>query len=154
MDIWSKQKRSRVMARIRSRDTSPELAIRRRLHSLGLRYVLGGRHLPGRPDIVFPRWRLAVFIHGCFWHQHPGCIDGRLPHTRRSYWVPKLKGNIVRDARARRRLSRMGWRVVRIWECEIHKRPLRGLRRILRVISQRGSPSLRCRAGAALSRCI
>ncbi|MGX7894425.1 very short patch repair endonuclease [Tsuneonella sp. HG222] len=110
--------RSETMARVRSKDTSPELALRRALHAAGLRYRLHAR-LPGSPDIVFGKARLAVFVHGCFWHSHDGCKRARIPSTRQDYWIPKLKRNVERDQASIEALIGLGWRVIVAWECEL-----------------------------------
>jgi len=137
MDIWSKRKRSTVMSRIRSADTKPELAVRRYLQAIGVRYRLHAKSLPGTPDIVVPSRRVAIFVHGCFWHQHHNCIDGRIPKSRRSYWLPKLRGNVRRDAAVAKRLRRKGWRVLRLWECKVERNPCRALAQLLRSIEAR-----------------
>ncbi|WP_089923294.1 very short patch repair endonuclease [Caulobacter sp. UNC279MFTsu5.1] len=114
-------KRSLQMSRIRSADTKPEILVRRAIHARGFRFRLQRRDLPGRPDIVLPRHRLAIFVHGCFWHQHQGCKLASTPKTRQDYWEPKLAGNVERDARAVGALEAMGWRVQVIWECDTRK---------------------------------
>lgn len=110
--------RSALMARIGGRDTGPELRVRRFLHARGLRYSLHDRHLTGRPDIVFRCRRIAVFVHGCFWHRHPGCSATRTPKTRLEFWEPKFRANVARDEQVRSALTEQGWRVIVIWECE------------------------------------
>lgn len=117
-DIVDPSTRSRMMGRIRGRDTKIEVRIRKALHARGLRYRTDVRGLPGRPDIVFARWRAAVFIHGCFWHAHD-CELYRLPATRPEFWQNKLGGNAARDARNRAELLNAGWRVATVWECAI-----------------------------------
>src|SRR5437016_10732119 len=108
------------MSRIRSKDTKPELLVRRLIHTLGYRYRLHRRDLPGVPDLVFPSRRAVIFVHGCFWHRHKRCKGGaRAPKSRLKYWKPKLEGNSVRDARNRKSLLRNGWRVLVIWECQL-----------------------------------
>ena len=107
------------MSRIRSKGTKPEMTVRRLLHSMGYRYRLHRRDLPGNPDLVFPRWRKAIFVHGCFWHQHPGCKISRQPKSNQNYWLPKLERNTVRDAEHQAQLREMGWDVLVIWECEV-----------------------------------
>lgn len=114
----SPKRRSWNMAQIRSENTKPEVAVRRLLHRAGYRYRRGRSELPGRPDIVLTRWKTIVFVHGCFWHQHRGCIDCSRPATNSSYWLPKLARNVSRDRAVRRALRRAGWRVVVVWECE------------------------------------
>lgn len=111
--------RSENMARIRSINTIPELRVRRVLHALGYRYRLHVRDLPGKPDIVFRRQRKVIFVHGCFWHQHSGCADGRLPRSRNDYWIPKLEKTIARDKMHIAQLRELGWGVLIIWECEM-----------------------------------
>ncbi len=111
--------RSRNMSQIRSRDTSPEMMVRRLLHGMGYRYRLHARDLPGKPDIVFRLRRKAIFVHGCFWHQHDACKEGRIPGSNRSYWVAKLERNIARDGEHLQCLREMGWDVLVIWECEL-----------------------------------
>ena len=105
------------MARIRSRDTKPELAVRSAAHSLGLRFRLGGCGLPGRPDLVLRRHGAAIFVHGCFWHQHT-CNLGKTPSTNVQYWLPKFERNKERDLRCINELKGLGWRVLVVWECE------------------------------------
>jgi len=119
-DVFTPQKRSQVMARIRSRHTQPELAVRRVLHRLGYRFRLHDASLPGRPDIVLSKHRLIIEVKGCFWHHHR-CLKGRIPAGNRDYWVAKLAGNQRRDRQKARRLRALGWRVKTIWECEIRR---------------------------------
>lgn len=123
-DKLSRERRSWNMSRIKSRDTVPEIAVRRALHRLGYRFRLHRADLPGRPDIVLPKYRVAILVHGCFWHRHLACIDCSNPKTRRQYWGPKLLGNQKRDVRNRHSLRRLGWRPIVIWECQT-KNPTR-----------------------------
>lgn len=118
-DIVDKQTRSRMMAGIRGKDTSPELALRRALHALGFRFRLHSRTLPGRPDLVFPKYRAAVFVHGCFWHRHAGCRYATSPSTRPEFWHAKFESNVSRDRKVRSRLVEAGWRVAIVWECAL-----------------------------------
>jgi DNA mismatch endonuclease, patch repair protein len=111
-------KRSAMMARIGPRDTAPELAVRRSLHRLGYRFRLHRRDLPGCPDITLPRHKLIVFVHGCFWHRHPGCRFAYMPKSRVEFWKSKLEGNAARDQRVRHALEHQGWTVLVVWECE------------------------------------
>lgn len=109
------------MSRIRSGNTRPEVAVRKQLHALGYRFRLHRRDLPGKPDIVLPRHKIAIFVHGCFWHQHEGCKLASKPKTRQEYWTPKLAGNVARDQVAQAALADLGWRVEVIWECDVRK---------------------------------
>lgn len=111
--------RSQIMARVRGRDTGPELFVRRLLHRLGYRYRVQGRGLPGRPDLVFTRRRAALFVHGCFWHGHDCARGARTPKTNADYWSAKLARNRERDGEAEARLAEDGWRSLTIWECEL-----------------------------------
>ena len=111
--------RSRNMAAIRGRNTSPELRVRSLLHGLGYRFRLHRRDLPGSPDIVLPRYRTVVFVHGCFWHRHPGCRYTTSPKTRADFWANKFEQNMERDERQQHQLREMGWSVMVIWECEL-----------------------------------
>jgi len=115
-DVLTPEQRRYNMSRIRGRDTKPEMLIRRGLHARGLRYRLHDRSLPGRPDLIFPKFRAAVFVHGCFWHFH-GCALSKLPVTRQDFWLQKLGRNKLRDQHAVRALVEDGWRVLVIWEC-------------------------------------
>lgn len=121
-DIIDTHQRSNLMSRIRSRDTAPEIAVRRTAHAIGLRFRLHRRDLPGSPDLVFPRRRLAIFVHGCFWHQHEGCKRSSHPKSRQEYWIPKLEKNKNRDKVALELLTALGWRTAIIWECETSDR--------------------------------
>lgn len=107
------------MSRIRSKDTKPELALRRALHRLGLRYTLGNKQLAGKPDLVLPRHKAAIFVHGCFFHRHPACNIATTPKSNTAYWQEKFDRNVNRDARVRAELESQGWRVFTVWECEV-----------------------------------
>ncbi|QNP43987.1 DNA mismatch endonuclease Vsr [Sphingomonas daechungensis] len=121
------------MRKIRSTDTKPEMRVRRLLHRMGFRFRLHRCDLPGKPDVVLPRYRLAILVHGCFWHQHPGCRHARLPRTRQNYWLPKLARTQERDLRNVVELNRLGWRTLTIWECSVDK--LDKLEAILRRVT-------------------
>jgi DNA mismatch endonuclease (patch repair protein) len=110
--------RSEVMSRVRGKDTKPEMRVRRFLHAAGLRYRTNVRTLPGRPDIVFASRRIAIFVHGCFWHRHAGCAATRMPKTRVDFWSAKFAGNVTRDERSLESLRSQGWSIIVIWECE------------------------------------
>lgn len=119
VDVMSAERRSLLMSRIRGKDTSPEVKVRKLLWSAGLRYRLHTRGLPGKPDLVFRKWRAVVFVHGCFWHRHSDCPFFRLPKTRTSFWDEKLRRNQERDAAAVAALATSGWRVAVVWECAL-----------------------------------
>ncbi|WP_417721981.1 very short patch repair endonuclease [Salipiger sp.] len=118
-DVVSGQVRSRMMAGIGARNTRPEIALRRRMHALGFRFRLHRRDLPGTPDLVFPRHRAAVFVHGCFWHRHAGCRKASTPATRTAFWQEKFAANVARDRRVQAELIARGWRVAVVWECAL-----------------------------------
>lgn len=117
-DVVDSATRSRMMAGIRSKNTAPELLIRRALHACGFRFRLHAKRLPGQPDLVLPKWRVAVFVHGCFWHLH-GCHLSKLPQKNAAFWNEKLVANVERDKRVKALLSDEGWRVLTVWECAI-----------------------------------
>ncbi|GBF26731.1 very short patch repair protein [bacterium MnTg02] len=130
MDKLSPARRSQNMAAIKSKDMKPEMLVRRLVHGLGYRYRLHQKDLPGKPDLVFRPRKKVIFVHGCFWHQHcnPKCLDGRKPKSNSNYWGPKLDRNVQRDKSRRKQLTKMGWNVLVVWECEtvkldrLHKR--------------------------------
>jgi DNA mismatch endonuclease (patch repair protein) len=116
-DTRTPEQRRRIMQSVKTRDTGPELRVRRIVYRLGYRYRLNAKNLPGRPDIVFPGRKKAIFVHGCFWHAH-GCPKGRAPKSRLDYWKPKLKANKTRDAAQVRALKVLGWSVLTVWQCQ------------------------------------
>lgn len=118
-DVFDARKRSAVMRRVKGRDTTPERTVRRLLTALGARYRLHRKDLPGNPDIVMPGRKLAVFVHGCFWHGHDCARGARVPRQNRDYWTAKVARNVARDERTREALTGAGWRVETIWECEL-----------------------------------
>ena len=122
-DIVDTQRRSKLMAGIPGRDTAPEIAVRRIAHRMGLRFRVHRKDLPGRPDLVFPKHRLAVFVHGCFWHRHKGCRFASNPKSRIAFWKEKFVANVDRDARQQAALKELGWNVLVIWECETKNEP-------------------------------
>jgi DNA mismatch endonuclease, patch repair protein len=119
VDSLSPKERSEIMARVRAKNTRPELRVRKLVFALGYRYRLYDRKLPGCPDLVFGPRRKVIFVHGCFWHRHARCALARLPKSRLDFWLPKLEGNKSRDQRNRRALARRGWKVLTIWECQL-----------------------------------
>jgi len=133
-DKLSPRHRTWNMSRIRSSNTKPEMLVRSLLHRIGFRFRVHCRNLPGRPDIVLPRYRTVIFVHGCFWHQHAGCTEASRPASNTGYWNSKLKANVRRDGRHRRLLRQKGWRVLHFWECEVEKNPAREVMRIARVL--------------------
>jgi len=133
VDPLTPEQRSKCMSRIRGRNTKPELVVRSLVHALGYRFRLHRRDLPGTPDLVLPRLRKIIFVHGCFWHQHAGCKLATLPKSRQEFWLPKLKANGNRDRRNERALRKLGWGVMTVWECQLRdaKRLTGRIRRFL-----------------------
>ena len=147
VDVHDKATRSRNMAAIRGSDTKPEMMIRRGLHARGFRFRLHDRKLPGRPDLIFPKYHAALFVHGCFWHGH-GCHLFKWPRTREDFWRQKIGANVARDAANAEALHRAGWRVGVVWECALKGRQRQPLSDVLSaiadwLISQNGDLSLR-----------
>lgn len=120
-DIVDPRTRSAMMAAIKGKNTKPEIIVRRFLHRLGFRFQLHRRDLPGRPDIVLPKYRTVVEVRGCFWHRHEGCPFAYMPKSNREFWESKLNGNRERDRRNLRELARLGWRAIEVWECELEE---------------------------------
>lgn len=129
-DKLTPQKRSWNMSHIRSANTKPEIVLRSVLHRMGFRFRVHRRGLPGQPDIILPKYRTVIFVNGCFWHQHPGCIEAVRPKTNEKYWTAKLEDNVKRDRKNYRALRKQGWKVIRFWECDIEKDPIRIAMRI------------------------
>jgi len=118
-DHLTKDKRSWNMSRIRSKDTKPEIIVRSLLHKMGYRFRLYRKDLPGKPDIVLPKYKIVIFVHGCFWHRHKGCKRCTTPTTNQKYWLPKLEHNIAKDKENRKKLKSLGWQSIIVWECEV-----------------------------------
>ena len=118
-DSLTAKQRSRNMAAIRWKDTKPELTVRRYLHRRGYRYSLHRKALPGRPDIVLPKWNTLIFVNGCYWHRHRGCALASTPKSNVSFWEAKFKGNVERDKNNLEALAILGWKVITVWECEV-----------------------------------
>ena len=133
MDNISPEARGRQMARVRAKDTRPEMAVRRLVFGMGYRYRLHDARLPGTPDLVFAGRGKVLFVHGCFWHRHENCELARLPKSRLDFWLPKLEGNQTRDRVNQRLLRKSGWRILVVWECELRDMPMltRKIRRFL-----------------------
>jgi len=121
MDNISASRRSWNMAQVKGKDTTPERQVRSILHSLGFRFRLHRRDLPGTPDIVLPKWKTIIFVHGCFWHRHPGCKKASIPTSNAAFWTAKFRRNKLRDKANVKRLTNLGWRVIIIWECELRQ---------------------------------
>lgn len=117
-DIVDRQTRSRMMSAIKGKDTRPEMRVRAYLHAAGLRYRIHDRKLPGKPDLVFPTHRVVLFVNGCFWHQHAGCRFATVPSSNKEFWQKKFEANVTRDELMEKQLTRLGWHLIRIWECE------------------------------------
>lgn len=126
-DIVDRATRSRMMSGIRGRDTKPEIVVRKYLHAAGLRFRLAPKNLPGKPDIVLPKYRTVVFVHGCFWHRHEGCKYAAVPVANASFWREKFIENTARDIRVQKFLKEAGWQVIVFWECDLNHRKLEAL---------------------------
>ena len=118
------EQRSRNMSAIKSKNTKPEIAVRKVLHSMGYRFRLHGKDLPGSPDIVLPKYKTVIFVHGCFWHRHENCKYATTPKTREEFWESKFKENVIRDKSHQKKLSAIGWKIIIVWECEIKDKNL------------------------------
>lgn len=134
-DVFTKKKRSQVMSRIRSKDTKPECFIRSGLHQLGFRYRLHAPDIPGKPDLVFPKYNALLFVHGCFWHKHE-CHLFKWPKTRQQFWKKKIQGNWEKDEKVKRILAERGWRVLLVWECSIKGKKRYNSETLMKNISQ------------------
>ncbi|MEO9296952.1 very short patch repair endonuclease [Devosia alba] len=122
-DRISQERRSWNMSRIRGKNTTPEVQLRKLLHAAGYRFRLHGRNLPGKPDIVLKKYKTAIFVHGCFWHRHEGCAGATVPKTRTEFWTAKFQDTVQRDQRKQQELEKSGWRVITVWECDVRRRP-------------------------------
>ena len=139
-DRLSTEHRSWNMSRIRGKDTGPERLVRSLIHRMGYRFRLHVDGLPGKPDVVLPRLRTVVFVHGCFWHRHPGCSKAYTPKSRTEFWQKKFEANVARDQAAASAIAAMGWRVLTVWECELVDKPK--VRRRLRAALRRAEASV------------
>ena len=119
MDVFTKEKRSEIMSRVRCKNTKPEELVRKYLFSKGFRYRKNDKRYPGKPDIVLPKYNAMVFVNGCFWHQHSGCKAAAIPETNSDYWKKKLQKNVERDKQQMETLRNLGWNVIIVWECEL-----------------------------------
>lgn len=127
MDIWDKKKRSEVMSKIRSKNTKPEILLRKAVFSKGLRYRINYKKLPGKPDIVFPKYKTVIFVHGCFWHGHKNCKIAHIPKSNINFWKNKIEKNKERDGLNYERITHLGWKIVVVWECQISKKTIQEL---------------------------
>ena len=118
-DVLTKEQRHRCMSNVKSKNTKPEIMVRKFLFSNGYRYRVNRKDLPGKPDIVLPKYKTVVFINGCFWHGHPKCKYATIPATNRDFWLAKINGNVERDKLTREKLSQLGWKVIDIWQCQL-----------------------------------
>lgn len=134
MDIWSETKRSQVMSRILSKNTGIEKKVRKMLTAMGYHYRLHVKGLPGKPDIVLRKYNAVIFVHGCFWHLHSRCRDGTIPKTRSQYWREKLINNKKRDRKHIHKLRYQGWKVLRLWECEIERYPEKVIKKLQKFL--------------------
>lgn len=135
-DKLTPAQRSRLMARVVGKDTKPEWILRSALHRLGFRYRLGGAGLPGRPDLVLPKYRSVVFVHGCFWHRHAHCRRATVPRSNAAFWLGKLERNVARDAEAVAALEASGWKVIVVWECELYLDPVAVASRVVSALTE------------------
>ena len=138
-DTLTIAERSRLMAKIKGKNTAPERAVRSLLHRAGYRFRIHVRGLPGTPDVVLPKYRAVVFVHGCFWHRHRNCKIATMPQSHKKFWSEKFARNVANDVRHRRKLRRLGWRVVTVWSCQ-----LRHPERVLANIEKALKPQYRC----------
>ena len=132
-DTLTIAERSRLMAKIKGKNTRPEIVVRSLLYRAGYRFRIHVASLPGKPDIVLPRYRTVVFVHGCFWHRHKGCKAATTPKSHRRFWADKFKRNVANDRKHQRQLRRLGWKVVTVWECQL-RWPEKAMRRVERVL--------------------
>jgi DNA mismatch endonuclease (patch repair protein) len=138
MDVVDPAKRSEMMAGIKSKNTKPEMLVRKFLHSEGFRYRLHSRKLPGSPDIVLPKYKKAIFVHGCFWHRHLNCKYATMPSSNVDRWRAKFQENVDRDIRTRSALEESGWKVIVVWECELRSSLANRLNQLVREILSKG----------------
>lgn len=138
MDRFTSAERSRIMRQVKGRNTGPELTVRKILHGMGLRFRLHRDNLPGKPDVVLPKWKAVIFVNGCFWHQHAGCPRAARPRSNAAFWNRKLDRNVARDCENVRRLLACGWRTMTLWECRIKDTP--AFRRKLERFIRKASP--------------
>jgi DNA mismatch endonuclease (patch repair protein) len=141
-DRLTKARRSWNMSRIKGKNTSPEIAVRSALHRMGFRFRLHAKDLPGKPDIVLPKYKTVIFVHGCFWHRHKGCKNCTTPTNRKGWWIKKLNGNAERDKKHLKTLGHLGWRILVVWECMAAKP--QNLSQTLLILTR----TLRCRANS------
>ncbi|GBE17192.1 very short patch repair protein [bacterium BMS3Abin15] len=132
-DIFSKKKRSEIMSKIGPKNSEPEIFIRKLVHGMGYRFRLHRKELPGKPDLVFPKYKKVIFVNGCFWHGHKGCKRAKLPETNKSFWEKKIKKNVKNDEKNTKALKSLGWDSLTIWQCEINTNNLSFLKREISV---------------------
>ncbi|MDN5204536.1 DNA mismatch endonuclease Vsr [Fulvivirgaceae bacterium BMA10] len=123
-DIYNKSKRSHIMAKISGKETKPEILVRKFLYRKGFRYRKNDKRLPGKPDVVLPRYQTAIFVHGCFWHGHR-CKAGKLPETRKEFWTKKIEDTKIRDKKNQKELKHLGWKIIIVWQCELKNKAIR-----------------------------
>jgi DNA mismatch endonuclease, patch repair protein len=135
-DIFSKAKRSEIMSKISGKETKPEITVRKFLFSQGFRYRKNDKRLPGKPDIVLPKYKTVIFVHGCFWHGHQNCKKSALPQTNHEFWKNKIQKNIERDKSKQKELKKLGWKAITIWQCRIKNKTLfeKGMKKIVEKI--------------------
>ncbi len=142
MDTWTKDKRSEVMSKIPTKGTRPEIAFRKALFARGFRYRLNDKKLPGKPDVVLPRYNTVIFVHGCFWHGHDGCKNARIPKSNVEFWEDKILCNRERDKSNLAKLEKLGWNVLTVWECEVSKRRLNNtVNNVVEALLRKSAPA-------------
>jgi len=134
-DIYSKSKRSSIMSKISGKETKPEVLVRKYLFLKGFRYRKNDKRFPGKPDVVLPKYKTIIFVHGCFWHNHKGCKASKLPESNRDFWEKKIGDSVKRDRKHRNELKKLGWKVIVVWQCEINVKTKRE-KRLGRLINQ------------------
>lgn len=133
-DIFSSEKRSEIMSKISGKETKPEILVRKFLFAHGFRFRKNDKKLPGKPDIVLPKYKTVIFVHGCFWHGHHNCKKSKLPETRKEFWEEKINQNISRDIRNIKDLEELGWKVILVWGCELGKNKEENLSNLINII--------------------
>lgn len=136
-DMFTKAQRSRIMSKIKSGHTVPEVLFRKALFRKGFRYSLNNKKLPGKPDLVLPKYKTLIFVHGCFWHHHKNCNFARIPKSNIKFWKAKILGNVSRDALNRKRLKNIGWQVITVWECDVKSHLEKTINKVIKILNNK-----------------